>query len=116
MAEAAPIAFCNRPLADYRVDVAGSATQAHPVADVLPCYRRLAQRLDARQIPLRLQAGARRLLASHLINLARAQASAGQFGRAAALLREPGARGNPLYWLRSSVWLAGVWLDQRGRQ
>ena len=36
LAEATPMAYCNRPLADYRVDVAGSATQAYSLADVLP--------------------------------------------------------------------------------
>lgn len=110
LAEAAPVAYCNRALADYRVEVAGSATQRHAVSDVLPCYQRLALRLHAGQVPGPLVPGARRLLASHLINLARAQAGAGRWREAAALLLRADARGNPAYWLRSCLWLLGAGL------
>lgn len=108
LAEAAPVAYCNRVLADYRIEVAGSATLSRPVSDVLPCYQRLAQRLRAGLVPGPLVPGARRLLASHLINLAREQARAGRLRAAAALLRLPEARGNPVYWLRSCLWLLGA--------
>jgi cellulose synthase/poly-beta-1,6-N-acetylglucosamine synthase-like glycosyltransferase len=108
LAEAGPVACCNRVLADYRVEVAGSATQRHAVSDVLPCYQRLAQRLRAGTVPAPLAPGARRLLASHLINLARGQARAGRLRSAATLLLRPEARGNPAYWLRSCVWLLGA--------
>lgn len=108
LAEAGAVAYCNRPLADYRVEVPNSATQAGQVLDPLPCYQRLAQRLASQQVPVRMQAGARRLLACHLINVARALAQSGQLRDAAALLRQPMARGNLRYWLRSAGWLA--WL------
>lgn len=105
LAERTPVAYSNRPLADYRVDVAHSATQGQPVLDMLPCYQRLSQRLAAGQVPVALRKGARRLLACHLINLARARARKGRLADAALLLRDSRARGNPLYWLRSVAWL-----------
>lgn len=103
LAEQSPVAYCNRALADYRIEVAASATQTHAVQGVLPCYSRLAQRLDAGQVPGPLRAGARRLVASHLINLARARAAAGDAPAAAALLYRRHALGNPVYWARSAV-------------
>lgn len=106
LAERTPVAYSNRPLADYRVDVAHSATQGQAVLDLLPCYQRLSQRLKAGQVPVALRNGARRLLACHLINVARARARKGRLADAALLLRDPRARGNRLYWLRSVVWLA----------
>ena len=105
LAESTPVAYSNRPLADYRADVANSATQGQLVLDMLPCYQRLAQRLAAGQVPMALRSGARRLLACHLINLARARARMGRLADASLLLRDPRARGNPLYWLRTVAWL-----------
>lgn len=109
LAEAGAVAYCNQPLADYRVEVPNSATQAGQVLAPLPCYQRLAQRLASRQVPVRMRAGARRLLACHLINVARARAQAGQLRDAAALLRQPTSLGNLPYWLRSVGWLG--WLS-----
>lgn len=105
LAEATAVAYCNRPLADYRVDVLHSATQGQAVLDVLPCYQRLSDRLARGKVPAPLQAGARRLLASHLINVARARALQGRRADALGLLRQPDARGNWAYWLRSLVWV-----------
>ncbi|MCC7101085.1 MAG: glycosyltransferase family 2 protein [Rubrivivax sp.] len=106
LAEVAPVAYCNRPLADYRQEVAQSATQSGPPADVLPCYRRLAARLARGEVPVPLRKGAQRLLACHLINLARQHARAGRPAQAASLLGDRRARANLPYWLRSRLWLA----------
>jgi cellulose synthase/poly-beta-1,6-N-acetylglucosamine synthase-like glycosyltransferase len=105
LAETTAVACCNQPLADYRVQVPHSATQGQAVRDVLPCYQRLADRLARGQVPTPLQAGARRLLASHLINVARARAACGRRADALALLHRPEARGNWAYWLRSLAWV-----------
>ena len=103
LAEQTPVACCNTPLVDYRVGLDGSATQSEPpLRDILPCYRRLGERLEAGLVPPPLRPGARRLLASHLINIARLRA--GQGDTAAAmhlLLRDARSRRNPAYWLRS---------------
>ncbi|WIT10055.1 glycosyltransferase family A protein [Paucibacter sediminis] len=107
LAERTPLAYCNAPLAEYRQAVANSATAASPVQQVLPCYERLAGRLQAGEVPTQMRAGARRLLASHLINVARALSAAGQGAHARAMLLRPEARANLTYWLRS---LPGVLL------
>lgn len=103
LAEQAPVAYCNSALADYRVGLHGSATQSEPpLCDILPCYRRLGERLEAGLVPPPLRPGARRLLASHLINIARLRAAQGDTAAAMQLLlRDARARRNPAYWLRS---------------
>ena len=103
LAEQAPVACCNTPLVDYRVGLAGSATQSEPpLRDILPCYRRLGERLEAGLVPPPLRPGARRLLASHLINIARLRAGRGDTAAAIQLLlRDARSRRNPAYWLRS---------------
>ncbi len=107
LAEQAPLAYCNTPTVDYRVGLAGSASQGADAApDLLPCYCRLGERLQAGQVPARLRPGARRLLASHVINTARARASLGDRPGALALLwADRRARHSPAYWLRSLVGL-----------
>ena len=88
---------------DYRVGLDGSATQSEPpLRDILPCYRRLGERLEAGLVPPPLRPGARRLLASHLINIARLRAGQGDTAAAIQLLlRDARSRRNPAYWLRS---------------
>ena len=105
LAEQAPVGCCNSVLADYRVGLDGSATQSEPaLRDILPCYRRLGERLEAGLVPPPLRPGARRLLASHLINIARLRAGQGDTAAALQLvLRDARARRNPAYWLRSVV-------------
>lgn len=106
LAERGTVAYCNRPLVDYRVGVAGSATQTCAVQAVLPCFQRLSARLAAGLVPPAMRAGARRLLASHCLNVARGQARAGHASQAWQQLLHPWSRGNPLYWLRTLLWLA----------
>ncbi|MDT9001330.1 glycosyltransferase family A protein [Paucibacter sp. APW11] len=101
LAERTAVAHDNRPLVAYTQAVPNSATTGAVVMDMLPCYQRLAQRLSAGAVPAPMRAGARRLLASHLINLARTNAAAGELRRAWTMLLSPAARHNPLYWLRS---------------
>lgn len=105
LAELVPIAYCNLPLADYRVEVAGSATSTHCVLDVLPCYQRLGARLAADNVPQHMRRGARRLLASHLLNIGRARAAKGDLRGAVEMLFDQRAAGNPTYWLRVAALL-----------
>ncbi|HEY9146178.1 MAG TPA: glycosyltransferase family A protein [Thiobacillus sp.] len=107
LAERYPVAYSARPLALYRVDVASSLTASVPLTEVLPCYVRLAERIDSGDYPARHLRGARRLLASHYINIARMRATQGDFAGAWRLLADRHARGNASYWLRTSVW--SVW-------
>lgn len=106
VAEAAPMVYCNRALATYRTGVSGSATQlAGTVDQLLPCYDRLRLRLRARQVPERMVRSARRLLASHFINVARAKALRGDLTGASELMSNAEARANFMYWLRTQAWL-----------
>lgn len=106
LAEGGDIAYANTALTKYYLHVAGSATATNPVTDILPCYRRLGARLAAGAVPSRLRKGAKKLLASHLLNTARLCANAGAFSKASTLLVDRRAFGNPVYWARTALWLA----------
>lgn len=101
LAEAGPVAHVATPSAQYRVDAINNSSGGQAVRDPLPCYLRLGQRLAAGKVPAHEVAGARRLLASHLINIARTRAAEGDRAGARALLWTRHATGNPAYWLRS---------------
>lgn len=105
-AESTSVAYANSPLADYRMGVQGSATQGNAVLDILPCYRRLSERLERKQVPERMRHGARRLLASHILNIVRANLSAGSLQKAANFLVDRRTFGNPLYLVRTLLLFA----------
>ena len=106
LAERTSFAYDPRALVEYRMEVSDSATASIQANDLLPCYRRLGQRLTANKVPRPMQAGARRLLAAHYINTARFQLMSGRRSDALALLRAPEARRIPIYWLRT--WLLAL--------
>ncbi len=101
LAEAAPVAHVGVASARYRVDAANNSSGGKAVVDLLPCYARLADRLKRGVIPAHEVAGARRLVGSHFINVARARAQAGDKSGARTLLWTRAATGNPIYWIRS---------------
>lgn len=101
IAELHPVAYTESPLVEYRLDVQDSATQAYRVLDVLPCYRRLGERLAAGRVPHVLRRSARKLLASHLLNVARFRLGEGDFKGGWNLLADARANGNFLYRLRT---------------
>lgn len=109
VAEVTPVAYSPVTLVDYRIDVAGSATATTPrPTDLLPCYVRLNERLKRGIVPAPLQRGARRLVASHWLNIARARHARGDRSDAWTLWGQSEARGHPLYWLRTGLtWLVG---------
>lgn len=101
LAERYPVAYTRRPLASYRIGLPGSLMTLARPADLLPCYERLASRLAKGVMPAREVAGARRLLASHLINVARSRLSEGRPREAMELLKDRRSRRNPVYWFRT---------------
>jgi glycosyltransferase involved in cell wall biosynthesis len=101
LAEKYVIAFDPAILSEYRIGVEGSATQVSKVLNILPCYTRLAARLSNGKVPKRLVFGARMLLASHYLNVARARISVGDTDGATKLIRDPLARANVKYFLRT---------------
>lgn len=110
IAERWPIAYINKPLVDYRMGVMGSATQANALLDILPCYRRLDERLVNGVVPPHLRRSARRLFASHLLNIAHTHLSLGNLQAARAMLADRRAIANPVYYFRTllAVTTAGV--------
>lgn len=109
-AEIGPLAYFNEGLADYRQAVPNSATAMVEIDQILPCYRRLAERLRDGVVPLQMRRGARRLLSSHFINIARILARSGRSAAARKIMLNRLARANFSYWLRSwpPVLLAGL--------
>lgn len=102
IAERHQVAYLNTASVDYRMGVAGSATQATPVTELLPCYRRLGERLAGGGVPARMRRGARRLFASHLLNVARARVVQGDRVGAVRMLADSRVLSNPFYFLRTA--------------
>ncbi|SEK26493.1 glycosyltransferase family 2 protein [Nitrosovibrio tenuis] len=101
IAERYAIAYAESPLVEYRMDVYGSATQTGKVLDVLPCYRRLEERLAAGVVPHAMRRSARKLLASHLLDVARFRLGEGDVRGGWNLAADNRTGGNPLYRLRT---------------
>lgn len=88
---------------EYRMGVVDSATNSNLLLDPLPCYQRLAERLDAGVVPTALCSGARRLLASHFLTVAFSRARAKDIGGALHLLANPISFGKPFYWAKTAM-------------
>lgn len=103
LAERHPVAYSARPLALYRVDVAGSLTASAALPGLLPCYRRLAERLARADYPARHRRGARRVLAVNYLNTAQSLLRQGRRRDAALLTFTRTAMRHPSYWLRTAA-------------
>lgn len=103
LAERHPVAYSARPLALYRVEVAGSLTASTALPGVLPCYQRLGERLARDDYPARHRAGARRVLAVNYLNAARSLLTQRKRREAAALVFTRTALRHPSYWLRVAL-------------
>lgn len=110
IAEKTPVAYLNTSLVDYRMDVQDSATQNQTVLEILPCYARLGERLANGSVPPRLRKGARRLLASHILNIVRANLQMGFFQKSINFLVDRRTLGNPFYFVRTLLAVAGAGL------
>ena len=107
IAESGPVVYRNAPLVAYRMDVIGSATHGRSPTDVLPCYQRLHERLSRNEVPSHMVRGAKRLVASHILNVANTRLRAGYIDGAWALLCDPRARSNPGYLAKTLYRYAG---------
>lgn len=105
LAELGPVAHVNQALARYWQAISNSATSSQVVLNLLPCYDRLQKRLEADLVPPTLRPGAQRLLASHILNVARANHAVGRNAVARRLAFSRLAFGNASYWLRTALLL-----------
>lgn len=103
LAERFPVAYDPEIQTEYRMGVVDSATNSTLLLDPLPCYWRLAERLDTGAVPSALHSGARRLLASHFLTVSFSRARAGDIGGALRLLANPISFGKPYYWVKTAM-------------
>ena len=103
IAERYPVAYAKSPLVEYRMNVQGSATQTGKILHMLPCYRRLDERLTSGTVPVALRRSARKLLASHLLNVALARLGEGDIEGGWTLATDTRSKNNPIYRLRTMV-------------
>lgn len=100
---------------EYYIGIAGSTNHLGPARDTLPCYQRLRERLASGMVPSAQRAGARRLLASHLLNVALARVSHGDLPGAVRMLGQRASLGNPFYWCKAAarIGLAAIVMQHR---
>lgn len=116
LAEQTAVAYSNQALVVYRMDVPGSATYDHTPLNTLPCYQRLQDRLIRGMVPPHLRRSARKLVASHVLNIANARLAAGDEMGAWSLLIDSRARPNWIYLARSLCNYACAKVSTRQRQ
>lgn len=114
-AESGPVIYRNAPLAAYRMDVAGSATFGKSPDNILPCYQRLFERLSRGEVPTRMAYSARKLVSSHILNIANARLRAGDTEGAQAMLFDPRSKANLGYFAKTLLRYAGGRLAGRAR-
>jgi glycosyltransferase involved in cell wall biosynthesis len=102
IAESGAVVYRNAPLVAYRQDVIGSATYETPTpTNILPCYKRLAERLSRGEVPRHMIRSAQRLFASHVLNIANARLRVGNTGGAWMLILDPRVRSNLGYLVKT---------------
>ncbi len=109
LAEQGGIAWTPKVGALYSVGLADSLTGgggSGRISAPLPSYERLKQRLEASSFPIAHRRGARRLLATHWLNVARTRVLASDVEGARQLLADPITRVRPLYRVRSALLIA----------
>ena len=100
--EVGNVAFSPRPLMAYTQGVADSLYNSLPDY-VLPCYRRLAQRIRSGTFPAQHKNGARRVVSVSYLNVARLLLAKGKRAAAARLMFSAGATAHQTYWIRICV-------------
>lgn len=103
VAEHFPIAYSPSPLVDYRVGVSDSLTGGPPLLDALPAVQRLINRIESGLVPSHLVASARKLVASHMLNIARNRLRNGDRIGAWNLVRDRRTRANRSYRMRTAA-------------
>ncbi|MBA5690089.1 glycosyltransferase family 2 protein [Rugamonas apoptosis] len=115
--ERMPFAYCPTPLVAYRVAVSGSLVSSNPVTTLLPALRRLEQRVQRGEVPPRMRAAARWLVADARISVARTTLLSGQRRAALAdLLAIPGGVAAKRWWVTLAMCLPGGGLLLRQRK
>jgi glycosyltransferase involved in cell wall biosynthesis len=100
LAEEYPVAYCRRPLSAYNTNVSGSLTSGAELTSLLPCYIRLAERVEGGRFPERYISNAKRLVSCHYLNVARSRLVNGDRRGAMQLISDPRAKHNLFYRLR----------------
>ncbi len=114
LAERYPVAFEPSIHAEYRVGVPGSAMASTSETGQLPSYCRLSKRVQQNLVPATLVRGARRLVASHLLNVARARMVSGKAAHAWMLVQDGRVLSNPGYLIRTVFFLLNQTIRPKG--
>jgi glycosyltransferase involved in cell wall biosynthesis len=93
----------------YTVGLPESLTASNFVTDPLPGFTRLRRRTESPTFKPGQRRGARRLVATHWLNAARARARTGNYRGAWHLIADPITRHRPLYCLRTAIGVAATW-------
>ncbi len=101
LAERFSIAYTPRIGVEIRKDVAGRVTDSQDLSVLLPCFERLAERVEQEGFPSHLRRSARALVASRYLSVAAHRAAGGDFAGSREMIRSPRAKADRRQWIRA---------------
>jgi len=117
VAERWPVAYAPRIGVEIRKGVVGRVTDSEDRTALLPCYERLASRVEQSGFPPHLQSSANVLVATHYLDVATHCARRGEMKHAWEVVGSRPAKANLRYWLtavfRIGAMQLGWWFKKR---
>ena len=113
VAERWPVAYTPRIGVEIRKGVAGRVTDSQDYSVLLPCYERLAERVEQEGFPSHLRRSARVLVASRYLSVATHCAAGGDFARSREMIRSPRAKADRRQWIRAVLRIWAIRLHMK---
>lgn len=114
-----PVAYVPRIGVEIRKGCVGRVTNSEDRTQLLPCYDRLAERVEQSEFPQHLRRSARVLVATHYLDAARHCGRRGEMKRAWEIVGSRRAKANVRYWTTAVLRLMAmqlVWWFKRQRR
>jgi glycosyltransferase involved in cell wall biosynthesis len=102
ISELGEIIFFRQALVEYRLDSINSLSFNNRNNEVLPCYKRLVNRLEQGRIPKQMQKGAKQTYANQLMLIAQSYAKQRAVFKACAWMFKKYAFNARYYWLKTA--------------
>lgn len=101
LAERLSVAYTPRIGVEIRKGVVGRVTDSQDYSVLLPCFERLAQRVEQEGFPSHLRRSARVIVAFQYLSVATHRAAGGDFAGSREMIRSPRAKADRRQWIRA---------------